>query len=947
MRAASMLRWAVGSRHVVMSIRRMSLGAGYRYLMASVARSDLDRGASKLTGYYAETGTPPGRFLGAGLAGLADGNGIPAGTLVSETALFRMLGMLQDPITTQPLGRAASASSVAGFDLTFSVPKSVSVAWALADPATRRLIEAAHHQALLEVISYGELQVFASRTGRNGINREPVRGVVAAGFDHWDSRAGDPQLHTHVVVLNRAQAVSDGQWRTLDSKAIFKAAVAMSELYNGLLADRLTDALGWGWEPIARAHSTHPKWEVTGVPGTLTREFSQRSVAIQASKEELIDRFTQAHHRPPTSAEVLKLRQQATLETRDSKTLHSLDELTRKWTERAATITAASPELTASLAGRNEIPARRAADFPPDMASRLARTTLSEVADKRATFTRGNVLAETHRQLSGIRFATAQDRITAADAITAAALTVALPIGPPPLEAAFADRILYTTREILDAETRMLEAGRDTAASVAATPERDAKATSLSSDQAAAVEQIAGSGRRLDVLVGAAGTGKTTTMSALRQTWEATHGPGSVIGLAPSATAAEVLATELGIPAANTAKWLAEHTRNPDRQARIDLLQSMKRDFQHPVQHRRIDQVINQRQTDLDRWTLRPGQLVILDEASLAGTITLDRIADQAKEAGSKILLVGDSAQLDSVTAGGAFHLLASDRSNPPTLNEVRRFDAGWEKAASLRLRDGDHDAIKAYRAQNRLHSGASDGLLEQLHQAWQQDVKRGLRSLMIAADHDSVRHLNDLAHDQLAMEGRVTGPTVTTRSNTSIAVGDTVITRRNDRTLTAGGGWVKNGDSWRVTAIRDRGEVIVQRANGVDQVRLPADYAAEHLDLGYAITVHQAQGRTVDTAHAYVTDRAHRELLYVMSTRARQANHLYVDTSTDAGDQHQPEATTPADDVLRRILDNPGRSISATEAIRAVEREAPIVATAARPIDHPRLDGQQHQLSI
>ena len=91
-------------------------------------------------------------------------------------------------------------------------------------------------------------------------------GVVAAVFDHWDSRAGDPQLHSHVVVLNRAQGV-DGKWRTLDSRAVFRSTVALSELYNGVLSDYLTAALGWGWEPVARRHSTVPKYEVAGVPG--------------------------------------------------------------------------------------------------------------------------------------------------------------------------------------------------------------------------------------------------------------------------------------------------------------------------------------------------------------------------------------------------------------------------------------------------------------------------------------------------------------------------------------------------------------------------------------------------------------------------------------------------------------------------------------------------------
>ena len=174
---------------------------------------------------------------------------------------------------------------MAGFDLTFSAPKSVSVAWALADGPTRERIYAAHQRALEFVIGYAEREVFTTRTGRGGVVTEPVRGVVAAGFDHWDSRAGDPQLHTHVVVLNRVQAATDGAWRTLDSRALFKANVALSELYNGALMDLLTADLGWGWEAQRRARSTSPTWEVTGVPRALREEFSQRSTAINAAAQ--------------------------------------------------------------------------------------------------------------------------------------------------------------------------------------------------------------------------------------------------------------------------------------------------------------------------------------------------------------------------------------------------------------------------------------------------------------------------------------------------------------------------------------------------------------------------------------------------------------------------------------------------------------------------------------
>ena len=146
---------------MTVSIRKMTLGAGYRYLMSSVARGDgAGLTSSPLTRYYAESGTPPGRFLGTGLAGLAGGQGVRAGSTVTEEHLFRMLGMLRDPITGEQLGRSPRTTGTAhidrygrvrkpprpvgGFDLTFSAPKSVSVAWAVGDPRTQAEIYRAH-----------------------------------------------------------------------------------------------------------------------------------------------------------------------------------------------------------------------------------------------------------------------------------------------------------------------------------------------------------------------------------------------------------------------------------------------------------------------------------------------------------------------------------------------------------------------------------------------------------------------------------------------------------------------------------------------------------------------------------------------------------------------------------------------------------------------------------
>jgi len=155
---------------VVISIRRVSLGGGFRYLMESVAAGDTGaRPTEGLAAYYAASGTPPGRFLGAGLTALDAGRGVETGKPVTEEQLRRMLGEMCDPISGEPVGQLPILSDkrvpVAGFDLTFSVPKSVSVAWALADPETKTAIYESHLRAVEFVLAYAEQHVFRSRSG--------------------------------------------------------------------------------------------------------------------------------------------------------------------------------------------------------------------------------------------------------------------------------------------------------------------------------------------------------------------------------------------------------------------------------------------------------------------------------------------------------------------------------------------------------------------------------------------------------------------------------------------------------------------------------------------------------------------------------------------------------------------------------------------------------------
>jgi conjugative relaxase-like TrwC/TraI family protein len=955
-RAARMVPPHCSYQGVTMSIRRMTLGAGYRYLMSSVARADEATRAAGLRAYYAATGTPPGWFLGAGLAGLAGGAGVESGSQVSEEQLWRMLGMLQDPVTGEQLGRPPTGAgmvfvdqmgrvrkakqSVAGFDLTFSVPKSVSVAWALADESTRARIHSAHRSALQAVIGYAESQVFATRTGHAGAITEDVRGVVATAFDHWDSRAGDPQLHTHVVVLNRVQSAVDDKWRTLDSKALFRGAVGMSELYNGLLADQLTRDLGWAWVPQQRARSAEPKWEVDGVGMDLREEFSQRSSVIERAKDELVKAFVASHGRQPTTREIIGFRQHATLATRGAKQVKPLAVLIQDWRVRAREfIGDDQPAWVAALAGRHTQNLVTAHDLSDGILADAATLVVAKVADRRATFTRANLLPEAHRQLHGVRFATPADRITIVERTATLAADRAVMLTP--VECLHAPEHLlrrdgssmlrarnsevYATRELLDAEARLLAAGQATDAPAVTTPVAArlgrmvvlGKEHVLSAEQAHAVAAVVTSGRRLDVLVGAAGTGKSTTMAGMRAAWEAEYGPGSVVGLAASAAAAEVLAEAVGVTTENTAKWISEHRSLPEREARLrEYAARLAGAYPSPAT-RQLQLAARAELAAYRRWALRAGQLVIVDEASMAATTDLDHITAAATTVGAKVLLVGDWAQLSPVQAGGAFKLLADARgAEVATLHDVRRFRHEWERDATLRVRAGDPTVADTYLREGRVESGTREDMLDLVFDAWLTDTKGGRQSLMVAADAQTVTDLNARARAHRVKAGEVDAGGVRLEEGMVVGVGDVIVTRHNVRTLAAGRGWVKNGDDWTVTATNPDGSLRVTRPGGGAAAVLPPDYVREHVELGYASTAHRAQGRTVDTAHAYVTATTLREPLYVMASRGRESNRLYVDTAhePDSATAHvQGEEVEPVE-VLQKAIATSGADLAAHE---------------------------------
>jgi ATP-dependent exoDNAse (exonuclease V) alpha subunit len=407
----------------------------------------------------------------------------------------------------------------------------------------------------------------------------------------------------------------------------------------------------------------------------------------------------------------------------------------------------------------------------------------------------------------------------------------------------------------------------------------------------------------------------------------------AVIGLAPSATAAARLSEALRIPCETTAKWLHE-TTGPAGRERAALLADLATPRPAPAdrEQRRARAVAWQRlNAEADRWRLHPGQLLIVDEASLAGTLDLDAIVTQARAAGAGVLLVGDQHQLSAVQAGGAFGLLAR-RTRTAELSGLWRFQHRWEADSTRQLRHGDPTALDTYAACGRVHDGDHDAVLQAALAAWRADTDAGLESLLIAADTETVRELNARIRLDNLTTGRATATGVELWDGTTAGVGDRITTRRNDRSQRLpDGGHVRNGETFTVTAVHPDGslDATPTHAGGEDQgenqswsIRIPSEYVAEHVELGYAITAHRAQSTTVDTAHVITGPGMTREHLYVAMTRGRDANHVYVplDHHDDLDEVHHTDAPghgpVTGREVLERILATSGAETSATEQL-------------------------------
>jgi conjugative relaxase-like TrwC/TraI family protein len=842
-----------------------------------------------------------------------------------------------------------NTKAVAGFDLTFTPVKSVSALWAVAPREISQEIEAAHDAAIAAALEYLEEHACFTRLGNGGVAQVDANGLIAAAFTHRDSRAGDPNLHTHVAISNKVSTtLPDGttKWLALDGAALYRNNVPASEVYNTALEAQLRERIGVDFaERPSEDRSKRPVREIVGLDTRLAERWSSRNAAIVVRTAELARAFQAEHHREPTAIEAIRLAQRATLETRQAKhEPRSHAEQRGGWRAEAIDVLGsptALSKMVAEVTGKKRT--RASVDIDdPRWIDYTAAEVVEVVSRARSRYQRHNIRAEAIRR---VRTANPPaDRITElVEAITDRACSTdhAVTLGDELGDDVAADlapnvmrrrdgrdvhtrheATVFTTNAVLDAETRIVAlAQRNDGVAVAnehvemALLEAAANGRELNAGQRSLVRAMATSGAKLQLALAPAGTGKTTAMTALTRSWQ--NAGGHVVGFAPTAAAAKVLRQDILTPTDTLAKF-------------VDITKRLR----------------NGEPVSVPEWYSAIGEdtLVIVDEAGMTGTLDLDDAVTALAERGATVRLIGDDQQLASVASGGVLRDI-HDRVGALTLSQVVRFrdpvTGAAEGAASLALRDGDDAAIGFYIDHSRLHVGSIATVTDDAYSAWSADRAAGKDALLLAPTRELVAELNTRARtDRLADTDTKVGREAVLADGLRASVGDIVRTRSNDRrNPLSQTDWVRNGDRWTVEKVGRDGSLRVRHLELGRTVTLDADYVQSATELGYAGTVHSAQGSTADTCHVVATGDETRQLAYVALTRGRLNNHMYLATASD-GDLHTAMTErgmlppTAVDD-FRAILRRDGAQVSAHSTLAAADDPHTHLAPAANAYDY------------
>ena len=852
--------WLVLGMHGGLKVYRGSPAAARSYVEA-------DRG--RVDDYYLAEGTGVAqRYVASPEAGVRHGGSL------SGDAYEAWVGGY-DPATGAAKGRLRTDDQAVRFvEVVVNGPKTWSLAAAL-HPDIAEAYDAAQDRAAVQILGW-LAEHSTTRVGPRGRQVQvPVQELEAVTVRHYTSRAGDPHRHLHLQV--NARVFAEGTWRGLHTVGARDSLDAINGIGHAAV---LTD-------PDFRAALASHGFRVDAESGEIaqlasfTGPFSARAAQIGRN----MDRYEAEWRAGNPGAEPgPKLRQswdaRAWAQARPDKVIPKDGaDLTRAWVQELYGLGYREPQMrsTASTIVANPGPRVGRLDR-----TRAVETVLSRLGARRSAWNAADVRGEVEQLIARTGLvATAAVRVELAEDLTARTLVACVPLVvdrdgsalrvPEHLRA-------LTSREVLAVEgeltTRLI-------ARAAATPASPAQhmaggieaAKELDAAQQAVVAALAGTGP-LTLVEGAAGAGKTTTLAATRECLER-QGHRLVV-VTPTLRAARVAADETGTMAYSAA-WLAyQHGYRWDTHGTWTRLRAGQSDPRTGATYRGPQ----------PGAVLRPGDLLLVDEAGMLDQDTARALLVIADEHHTRLALVGDRHQLPAVGRGGVLDL-AARWANPESclaLETVHRFADPDYAELSLAMRTGRHpggvfDTLLA-RGQIRLYPSESERTRALAQIGAQPRAEASVEPVLVIAEtREQVGALNASIRDQLVATGRLDDTRgVTTAAGERIGVGDRVATRRNDRTLD-----VANRDTWTVTGLEPDAALALD--GGLGERHLPASYVQDHLELAYATTVYGAQGHTVAAAHLLVGEHTGAAAAYVGMTRGRQTNiaHLVAGSVQDA----------------------------------------------------------------
>jgi conjugative relaxase-like TrwC/TraI family protein len=750
-----------------------------------------------------------------------------------------------------------------GIDLTFSAPKSVSAVWALGDEAQRLDMEAAHAAAVSDAMAHlTETVPTVRRSRHNQIFEEHAADLIAAEYRHTTARgvmegdAPDPQLHSHVVVTSAVR--DDGRIVAVASRPIFRSARELGAYYRSALAHELAHR-GYAIERGTGKQGRY--FEIAGVPRGLLDAFSSRSREVARAAE----RFRAKWGRAPERGELRALK----LENRKAKVLVTQTDLQRVWNA-----TAANFDFTGH--DRERVRESAAAPAPERPLEDRVEERLTERA---ATFEAGELRAVLLEQSVG-EFAPREALLRSKTMIAERRIL--------PLEGGLMTTLAVRAREQA-IERRFSElapdAGRDVGSQARALAHEQVSeriSGRLSEEQAHALEVITGP-ERAAVLVGPAGTGKGVVIDAAARAEQLTGH--QTFGIAVSGSTAQRLGQDSPALAGQTLT--------------LDALVSR----------------VQRGQLSADEYTT-----IYFDEAGMADTDRLDRLTEVVVDTGSKLVAIGDGAQLPSIGAGGMFDRLAGIAPSAELSNVRRTLDPAEQRAwADLRAGRSDR-AMAHYYAEGRLHmEDTRDEAVEQAVQGWARLTEtHPIEEVALISDasNKEIHRLNARAQHYRSQRGELGELEVQVPGvHYGVRAGDRIA--MIDQHHEPGVERIENGARGEVLQITERGEVLVEFDVTAQRRTLAGDDLAR-LRLGYAQHIHRAQGATV-TRTLVVTGgwQTSKEPAYVEASRARQGTDWYVSRDDLGIEGHDT-------DRIKRLAQNMSRSHAQTPSLAYPELPDP-----------------------